>query len=1011
MKPGWPVILGGALSICLTPAATFNELPQSTGVADQYLVSNLRTDDGLPDNAITHLAQTPDGFIWFGSFNGLARFDGVKVKVFDATNTPELPSSRITHLHVDARGFLWVTSEGGDLTRVSAKGFRRFTKEDGLTSPIHQFQVDAEGRMWAAHTFTNTDVFEIVNDRFIPRPGSRSFVERFGEVTDAAGFGWTDTPNGALRVGHNQEKEFPLGDEFLPMQVAQMVPGRHGGVWHVSDRGFFRLENERWELVTTNVPIFTTISSALEDDFGNVWVGSWGEGLGVLTADGKFHSIPTTDGARQDAIRDLLLDRDGNLWVATNAEGLFRFKKRSFRSLDSKTGLSADHARAVAEVEPGNYWISTYEGLDRVRMKGDRAQIEKLVTSAKSAWNLLRARNGVLWLGTYDFGLARIEGGSVEYFKEPGENPGYSSALFEDSTGLLWVGTSKRLMQFTNNALATVAGLPLEGPTDVRGFAEGTKGEIYVALNRGGLLMRKEGHWRRFTRADGLSSDDVFSLAIDHAGVLWIGTAGGGICRYANGQFTPINDQALPKTTAYLVEDDEGCLWIGSANGVFRVPLRDLNHFADGRSAFLTSVRFDRSDGMPSSACLGGWQPSAFKSSDGKLWFPTYRGLALLNPKEINSHSLPPHVQIEALRIDNSAVALKPIAQEERGFSRFAPSDFQAVIVPAGSEQLEIEFLGLNYAAPERVRFRYRLEGHDSDWVDVGGTRAARYSRLKPGTYTFRVAAVNQAGIWNHRGAALQIVALPHLWETAWFRGLIVMAAGVLLIVAYRRALGRQNQIATMRLRIASDLHDEVGSNLGSIALKTELLQSRGTLPAPDRRELADINSVALQTAHDVRDVAWFINPDFDTLDEMRMRMRDVAARLLDGREWSFDDSEAGADRALSLEFRRNVFFIFKEILHNILRHSGARKVKIKVFETKGDFCLEVADDGRGIEVNDGSGQGRRNMERRAAALGGRMEVRSETGCGTTVWLKVPAPRKFVVSKWRNALSRARKFG
>lgn len=565
--------------------------------------------------------------------------------------------------------------------------------------------------------------------------------------------------------------------------------------------------------------------------------------------------------------------------------------------------------------------------------------------------------------------------------------------LFRESNGQMWMGTSAGLFAVNDKEITKVT--LGRGAADVRAIAE-IGGNLYVGLNGGGLFARENGKWRGFGKAEGLVDGHIWSLGASDDGQLWVGTVGAGLFRFGGGRFLQIKDTSLPRLITFILEDDFGYLWLGSNEGLFRAALVDLNASAEGRTQRVANSHFDRLDGLPGSAFVGGLQPTAHKDRSGKIWVPTLAGVGVVDPGALPMQGRSVFATIDEVRIDGDSKRLRTAAEESVGLGRFNRGNYRPIIAAAGAEQFEFRFTGPDFISPERLRFQYRMEGQDSEWLDAGATRSARYSRLAPGEYLFRVVTVNRSGVWNRRGAAVTLIVEPFFWQTAAFQCLVVLFGGAALIAVYRYTLWRQHEIARLRLRIASDLHDEVGSNLGSIALKTEMLQTTGGL-AVDRRDLEDINTVALRTANEVRDVAWFINPGFDTFSEMGMRMREVAGRMLARLDWQFEFPEE-TDRKLTLEFRRNVFFIYKEILHNIVKHARARRVTICARNEAGHFVLEVRDDGCGLGAGDQPGQGLGNMARRAREIAGEIEVESAPEGGTVIRLKAPYRRSWFLT-------------
>jgi hypothetical protein len=476
---------------------------------------------------------------------------------------------------------------------------------------------------------------------------------------------------------------------------------------------------------------------------------------------------------------------------------------------------------------------------------------------------------------------------------------------------------------------------------------------------------------------------------------LWVGTQQKGLWRIQGRelyQYDPATT-GLPRQISCVAEDKLGFLWCGSGQGIYRVAKEDLKRLAQGSVSTLAVTHFGRSDGLPTSECSSGRQQTVCQTSDGRLWFATSEGLAVVNPAALTTNSLPPPVWIESSRIIGARNAGGPARPPEMRAASFA--------APSGNNRLEIHYTALSFTSPERVRFRFRLDGLDHDWIDAGTRRVADYQGLKPGDYLFHVIAGNNDGIWNQEGATLAFTIQPRFWQTDWFKALVAGLILGLLWLVYRIRLARLAEVNHLRLRIARDLHDEIGANLGSIGLNLQLLMSDPEVGAQHRRDLAGIDQVTTQTAQAARDIVWMTNPDFDNVGGMIRRMRELANWMLAGRKWTFEGPTERLAEPLPLELRRNVFFAFKECLHNIVKHSQAREVGIILRADGRSIELDVRDNGRGFDpAAVAGGTGLRNLRRRAEAMGGSMTIESGGVAGVRISLRMPIRRRRKLWGW-----------
>jgi hypothetical protein len=429
----------------------------------------------------------------------------------------------------------------------------------------------------------------------------------------------------------------------------------------------------------------------------------------------------------------------------------------------------------------------------------------------------------------------------------------------------------------------------------------------------------------------------------------------------------------------FIAEDGQGNLWCSSLGGVFRVSKAELNQFAEGKISWLQCLRFTKSDGLPSVECTGGCQPSGCKTRDGRLWFPTVRGLAVVDPRTITVNRLPPPVAIEQVVVEGGRNSVFDAPSSGKQDTAASP-----LKLGPGVQRLEIHYTGLSLTEPMKVRFKYKLEGVEETWVEAGTRRSVNFSHLQPGSYQFSVLACNNDGVWNEAGASVGLIVLPHFWQTWWFRGLCAALVLALFVGIYEMRLMAERKLTRVRLRIASDLHDEVGSNLGSIALLSEMIPKGG-------EEVEEIRRVAVQTVSSLRDIVWFLDPAADNMTELVLRLKETARTMLPGIPFEFTSQGETPSLRPSLHLRRNILPMFKEILHNVAKHSHAKQVSINISATSQRFHLSIKDDGSGFDPTSvRRGNGLKNLRRRAGDLGGTLEIESQPGQGTRFTLTTP---------------------
>jgi signal transduction histidine kinase len=527
-------------------------------------------------------------------------------------------------------------------------------------------------------------------------------------------------------------------------------------------------------------------------------------------------------------------------------------------------------------------------------------------------------------------------------------------------------------------------------------MAEGRLAELYVGLNGEGLLRKTTNGWDRFTMREGLADDHVWALHADEDKTLWIGTHGRGLSRFKDGRFFNFDQTGLPRVITCILEDDLGHLWFGSKRGLFRADRRKLNDFAEGRASAVEITHYDRVDGMGSSQCTGDRQPTAWKARDGRLWFATMGGVTVVDPRSLPLNQRPPPVAIEAVLIDDKA----------------APGAGDRIEVPPGGRRLEFRYAALSFTAPSKVRFQYRLEGLDENWIEANDRRAAHYTRVPPGSYRFQVIAANNDNVWNKTGASLAVVVQPYLWQTGWFRVLsavLLVGAGAGLVryssvLRLRRRLAnleRSHALERERVRISRDLHDNLGADLSQLALWSELAARETAQPVVMAERVRSVSSLAREVVQNVDEIVWAVNPRNDSLNRFSEYVCEFSERVITsaGLRFRWEAPDEIPAVPLPSDLRHNLFLATKEALNNVIKYAAATEARLHLQLVNGTFTLTISDNGRGFdeasaEASNGGGNGLRNMRERMEDCGGQLTVVSGPREGTTIRMTVPLPRR-----------------
>ncbi|MBI3131833.1 MAG: response regulator [Acidobacteria bacterium] len=766
----------------LAPAPARAQGPQKA--LTQFMHDVWQTEQGLPQNSVQAVLQTRDGYLWLGTQEGLVRFDGVRFTIYDRRNTPELGHNGVRCLLQDRAGALWIGTDGG-LSRLEGGRWTRFTAADGLPEgQVWALMEDRRGSVWVGTL--GGGVARMEGGRFVGQTAGGA--HRWRRVNalreDRAGAVWMATEAGLVRLESGAAQVFTPKDGLAHPDVRALLEGRDGSLWIGTVGGLNRLRDGKFTTLTRAQGLTNDlVYSLFEDRMGTLWIGTFGGGLNRLR-EGKLSAFTLKEGLSNDSIQALAGDQEGSLWIGTEGGGLNRLKEGKLSVIGTREGLTHDTIRAVLEDRRGTLWIGTQGGgLNALKEGGLSAITPKQGLSNGIVRALAEGGDGSLWIGTYGGGVNQLKEGRLSAITtRQGLSNDNVRSMVVDRKGVLWVGTEGGGLNRVEDGRVTVT-TTREGLSNdsIHALAEDREGALWIATSRG-LNRLKEGKLTVLTTAEGLSNDLVLSLHEGVRGELWIGTYGGGLNRLKEGRLASITTRQglFDDAVMTILEDDAGLLWMSCNKGIFSVPRREVEEAMEGRRARVTSTAYGTADGMRSAECNGG-QPAGWKTRDGRLWFPTIRGVVVVDPRRLPSNPIPPPVAIEEVLIDGKPAAPGPLQLQP------------------GTRTLEVHYTGLSFLAPEKVRFKYKLEGFDPEWVEAGGRRTAYYTALPHGAYAFRVLACNNDGLWSEAGPSLAVTVMPRLQERGWFRALGALALGALLYGAYRVRLrqlqGREREL------------------------------------------------------------------------------------------------------------------------------------------------------------------------------------------------------------------------
>lgn len=1025
------VTIGIALVLicCILP-----KFAMAGGAAEvDYSFDNWQTEDGLPYNSVTSITQTRDGYLWIGTYNGLVRFDGIRFVVFDPANTPQMRDGRITSLFEDSKGCLWIGHETGELNWFSNGEFKRY--EPSANWPegeIVDINSDGDRDIWLLNK--SGTLFRLRGVIVIPSAaGAAEAGEKPISLAKAnSGTLWACYDTKLASLYKQQLVSWKPGGNPQTNNIKHACASRDGGLWVAGNGQIRKWNSHRWADPGIAAPWGPNTPLAMvEMKSGDLAVGTLEQGLFLLSPDGTYRHFDRQNGLSHDWVRCLCEDREGTLWVGTGGGGLEALRIRTVGMVKVPDDWQGRAVLSVTPAAAGGLWVgSEGAGIYRLKLTGDekKPRVTGLVEPDPGRyvmtnglynsfmWSLLEDVQNRLWVGSWGSGLFLREG---ENFLQPTglESNAVVTALYQGSGGALWIGTATGLVRYQNGARTWFKGRNGEAIHDVRTIVEDSAGNIWFGTLGSGLCRLRNGVVEQFHKEDGLANDSVWSLFAEDEGTVWIGTFGGGLSRYKNGHFTTVSTKnGLPSNViCHMADDGRGNFWLSSYAGIFRVPKNDLRHCADAGGT-IYCFTYGKRDGLSTLECSGGFQPSGCQTSDGRLWFPTSKGLAVVDPANVRINPLPPPTIIEEIKVEDEVIKFP----ETNAVAADAPLEIQP-----GKQRFGIRYTGLSLISPEKVHFRYRLEGLETEWTQAGGERVATFSYLKPATYTFHVEACNSDGVWDELGASVSFRVLPHFWQTWWFSAIAIVAGGSSIGGAARyltrrrlrakmEKLERQRALEKERTRIAKDIHDDLGASLTRITLLSQSGRSVQEDPHQAAADLDQIYNTARELTRAMDEIVWAVSPQHDTLDSLVTYLGKFAQDFLSvaGIRCRLNVPIELPAWPLSAEVRHNLFLAFKEALNNVLKHASATEVRVSLTLADSGFWLCVDDNGRGfdpamigkVEPNAASehglrlssGNGLANIKKRLEDMGGTFELKTAPGEGVMlkfdVKVKTDAP-------------------
>ena len=967
----------------------------------QYAHTAWTYRDGFLQGAVDAITQAPDGYLWLATQSGVVRFDGVRAVPLAPPAGQQLPSTSVGALLTARDGTLWIGTLDGLVS----------WKNDQLTDyPALERRIvltllqDREGTVWAGGFVGSTGMLCAF------RGGSTTCYGDDGSLgavvaslyEDSDGGLWVGAATGLWRWRPGPPTRYlatPIN------RGGKMTQGDHGsGVIVAADSVRQIIGRTVTDYPLHGVPLPLTAGTVLRDRNGGLWIGTTAHGL-VHSYEGKTSMFTHNDGLSSDLVYALFEDREGTIWVATS-EGLDRFRELPVTSLSVKQGVSSAITTSLLAARDGSIWIGTADGLNR--WDQGRTTIYRRRSNPglpdDDVQSLFEDERGRIWVSSQT-GLAVFEKG--KFTTVPSVPAGTKNAIAGDNHGGLWLslfGTANDygLVHLVDGKITEQASWQRLGGGPGTGLVPDPDGGVWTGLLSGGIANFRAGEIRNLPLSDDrAAARKVLDISRGRDGSIWVATENG-LSRIKNGHVATLTTaNGLPcKTVHWIIEDDLSFYWLYTQCGLLRVARTELEAWAADPKRTIQVTTFDPVDGIRLVPILKGLRPAVTKSSDGKIWFVNGDTVSFIDSSHIGINTLPPPVHIEKIVADDKTYEVA-----------------NGMRLPAQVRNLTIDYTALSLVVPEKVHFRYKLEGQEKDWREVVNDREVQYTNLPPKHYKFRVLACNNSGVWNEEGATLDFVIPPAWYQTNWFRAACV--AGFLAMIWGIHEL-RVRQLAAQfnmrleervaeRTRVARDLHDTLLQSfqalLPSLQAGINMLAAR---PADARKVLEDTADHASQAIAEGRDAVQGLRMSTVEKNDLAVAIRTVGEELASAASTqpspNFNVVVEGASRNLHPILRDEVYRLATEALRNAFRHAAAQNIEVEIRYDEKYFRLRVRDDGKGIPSDVLGGDGREGhyglpgMRERAKLVGGKLAIWTELDGGTEIELNIPGARAYVKS-------------
>jgi signal transduction histidine kinase/ligand-binding sensor domain-containing protein len=986
-----------------------DSLPRRLG---SFQVRTWTSADGLPQNGVSCLKHTRDGYLWIGTYFGLARLDGLGLTVFTSANTPALESNTINCLAEDEKGALWVGTSRG-LLRYRNHVFEKISLPSALENVLKVLP-GSSGSIWL---HVDKSIVEIKGGIC-----SRSWEQQIENATHILSI--AEGINGTLNVfTHDAWVQIAADGSQRTKAVRSSSPGWLCALYDTKSdtvllgtrKGLFLLAQGKCEPVAARDTGGKSVDRIMRDRHGNLWLDVNGTGIFFGTGD-HLQMLNLGEGFDNESNLSVEQDLEDSVWLGTR-NGLVQLHERLVASYGTRQGLSHNKVWSVCETQDGVICAGTEGGLSTIKGNG---MVERYESPEGSSGVTVRlvwpGPDGSVYLARNKKGLFKRRENNELLIIPAAALPGPMTALYENQSGMMFVAGERGIASFeaAKSIPGKLATNLIEVPKTFAMFQAGD-GTLWCGTDGFGLAHVQSGSVSWLRTGDGLLSDSIWCICPEGTNTLWLGTDKG-LVRWKAGRLTAITRAQGLREEAIncLLRDNLDGLWLSGQQGIYRVSFNELNSVADGRSETLEPFALGTGDGMETPETNGGKQPAGWRARDGKLWFPTMRGVVCIDPAKVPIPETPPPVEIQQVTADDR------IIYGDFGRSSTSTQAGKHELKPGHGHVVEFTYTANSFVDPKALRFKYRLTGTGNSWSAETTDRTARYINLKPGEYTFEVIGANSHNVWNRTAAAFNFYLAPHFWETWTFYflagcGLLGMAIG---IQAYRLRWQRrlllikqESALAAERARIARDLHDDVGTALTGLALELDVAGRNAKEGSAVPGQLHESATTTRNLAERIRQVVWTVNPNCDNVSSLVTFLEQQVSQFLrsDQVRLRLDFPDEIPDLFLGGAASYELALVVREALTNVVRHSQATEVTLSLKIEEEPACLlegrrangapalkllvvKVKDNGRGMSPDGKQGNGFSNMKTRLAKLGGKFECVSAPGAGTAVSFIVPVP-------------------